>query len=883
MQHLGKCCLVLVLCFTFTQPLLAQKKKGKAAKETRKEITLERLFPEDSMFGPRASGMAFSADGNYAAFLYRTYDERRHGSDLWLYDFKADEMKRISNVSMMSEFQRSARAVKKDRLETHSKVSKAEAKGSKSDGKAGDDKTKDDEKADAKTSDESKDKAKAKKVKKKTKKELQEEQEKINSVDDKDADREKAPRYSGISGFRWHPEKNMMLVFSEGDVYQIVDLKKPSLERLTKTAARESQVDYLHDGSGYTFNVDNVIHRVKFGEHAVHQLNPRLGSGQNLSNYSISPDGKRMVVVARSGGGMPQGARTVDIIRYRDRFAKADSVPRTVSDDETNPQDVYVHLFDLETADSEESDLIQIFHAKIDEPRDVLSSPEWSLDSKQVTFCFFDQKNSEVQIRVGEFPDAKELAKLQKAADKNKKAKPGDDEQSVRGRGRRGRFFGGGRSSGPPTLKHEAEIVHRFKHDGGPNTPRMVAPTWAADNQHIIFVSEQSGFRHVHELDPLYQSVRQLTSGHYEVYPLGFSKDHKTMFVTATKDSPARTMVYSIDVESAEMTRLSKEDGTYSSVAVSDDGKRLLANFVTFGSLTELVRQNAKGKGKTLTDSHPEEAKKLTEWKPEFFDYENRHGHKIHGMMFKPEGWTEKTKKKFPLLIYVYGGPLGTSKSVTDGSYRGDGYFFQGYMAHKHGYVTVVIDPRGQSGYGGLFEKSNYEQVGKPQVEDLVDGVKFLTENYHADEKKVGIHGWSFGGFQTQMCLYTEPDVFQVGMAGAGPTEWENYNSWYTTGTIGPSEKGKTDQKKYSLRPLAKNLKGKMLLVHGMEDTNVLFQDTVAIYRELLQAGKETNVELFLDPTGGHGLGGDVKTLNRMRKYEEFLLRTLGSNAPKKK
>ena len=252
-------------------------------------------------------------------------------------------------------------------------------------------------------------------------------------------------------------------------------------------------------------------------------------------------------------------------------------------------------------------------------------------------------------------------------------------------------------------------------------------------------------------------------------------------------------------------------------------------------------------------------------------------------MMFKPEGWTEKTKKKFPLLIYVYGGPLGTSKSVTDGSYRGDGYFFQGYMAHKHGYVTVVIDPRGQSGYGGLFEKSNYEQVGKPQVEDLVDGVKFLTENYHADEKKVGIHGWSFGGFQTQMCLYTEPDVFQVGMAGAGPTEWENYNSWYTTGTIGPSEKGKTDQKKYSLRPLAKNLKGKMLLVHGMEDTNVLFQDTVAIYRELLQAGKETNVELFLDPTGGHGLGGDVKTLNRMRKYEEFLLRTLGSNAPKKK
>jgi dipeptidyl aminopeptidase/acylaminoacyl peptidase len=190
--------------------------------------------------------------------------------------------------------------------------------------------------------------------------------------------------------------------------------------------------------------------------------------------------------------------------------------------------------------------------------------------------------------------------------------------------------------------------------------------------------------------------------------------------------------------------------------------------------------------------------------------------------------------------------------------------------------VTCTIDPRGVSGYGALFEKSNFEQVGRPQVEDLVDGAHHLIENYGVDPKRVGIHGWSFGGFQTQMCLYTEPDEFAAGIAGAGPTEWENYNSWYTTGTIGNSRVGETDLKKYSLLPLAKNLKAKLLLVHGMEDSNVLYQDTVRVYRELLKAGKETLVELFLDPTGGHGLGGDVKRLGRFRKYEEFLLRTLG-------
>ncbi len=201
-------------------------------------------------------------------------------------------------------------------------------------------------------------------------------------------------------------------------------------------------------------------------------------------------------------------------------------------------------------------------------------------------------------------------------------------------------------------------------------------------------------------------------------------------------------------------------------------------------------------------------------------------------------------------------------------------------MTEVHGYVTATIDPRGASGYGAVFEKANFEQVGKPQTEDLVDGARWLVEHHGVDEKRMSLHGWSFGGFQTQMVLYTEPDVFAVGIAGAGPTEWHNHNSWYSTGTIGANEKGETSLEKYSLLPLAKNLEGKLLLVHGMEDSNVLYQDTVRVYRELLKADKEVNVELFLDPTGGHGLGGDVKTIGRYRKYEDFLLRHLGKGEP---
>jgi dipeptidyl aminopeptidase/acylaminoacyl peptidase len=406
-----------------------------------------------------------------------------------------------------------------------------------------------------------------------------------------------------------------------------------------------------------------------------------------------------------------------------------------------------------------------------------------------------------------------------------------------------------------------------------------MVPFYLADSRRIALITEQSGYRHLHVLDPLYESMQQLTRGAYELYAIDPSPDHEYLFATANQDDPSQQHVYRVSLESGEMTQLTREEGVHRSAAVSPDGRHVLARHTDFGRPIELVAIDVESneEPRRLTDSHDAEAHRLAAPTPQYFTYENRHGHTIHGHMFLPAGYTPEDER--PLLIYVYGGPLGTTKMATRGSLNGASYYFAYYMAQKHGYVTCTIDPRGVSGYGGLFEKSNYEQIGKPQTEDLVDGVKWFVENHGVDEKRVAMHGWSFAGFQTQMCLYTEPDVFACGIAGAGPTEWENYNSWYSAGTVGKSREGETDLAKYSLLPLAKNLKAKLLLVHGMEDSNVLYQDTVKVYRELLKAGKETLVELFLDPTGGHGLGGDVKAVNRYRKYEEFLVRVLGSDA----
>jgi len=696
-------------------------------------------------------------------------------------------------------------------------------------------------------------------------------------VDEKDADDKKAPRYGGISTYVWAPETNRLIFTSGGDLY-LYEAEEQTIDRLTRTRRSEYRVQFLPDGSGYTYLQDSALIRVRFGSHLIEQLDPKLPGGESMDDYRISPDGTRLTFLASKGTSPWSQGQQVNIVNYRGRFAQVNQVTRHMSDDPLANFEWFVYLYDLTDDLYEKHEPKKVYSHKQSGMRDIMRVPEWAPDSSRVAFAVFEQSTGHEEIYEAAF-----VLKEEPEAEVEEPEESADDEEIVdHGDGEEESEEATDEPVEEPEPEYEIEdarVVYRFLHNGGPNTPAMIHPQYLWDSRRIVFISELSGFRHLHVLDPTYEHLDQLTRGRFEVYPFDISEDHRTVFATSTKVSPVQQDIYRIDLDSGDMTRLSTQDGYYSSTAVSDDGQHVLANFVDFGLMRELVAIDCEtGDQETLTDSHPEEGHKLTSWVPEYFTYENRHGQEIHGHMFKPDGWTAEDQR--PLLIYVYGGPLGTSKMATRGMYSGSSYFFAYYMAKQHGFVTCTIDPRGASGYGGLFEKSNFEQVGKPQVEDLVDATKWFVEHQGVDPKRIGMHGWSFGGFQTQMCLYTEPDVFACGIAGAGPTEWENYNSWYSTGTIGPSRQGKTDLAKFSLLPLAKNLKAKLLLIHGMEDSNVLYQDTVRVYRELLKAGKETLVELFLDPAGGHGLGGDVKSINRYRKYEDFLLNTLGVGEP---
>jgi Dipeptidyl aminopeptidases/acylaminoacyl-peptidases len=649
--------------------------------------------------------------------------------------------------------------------------------------------------------------------------------------------KEPIKEYAGISEFSWANTKDELLFTYRGDIYRLdlSDLDKekektPAPLRLTRTREGENDIRYTPDDSGFTFARNNNVYRVRFDSPIVEQLNPELPRGMQMQGYVLSPDGTKLVIFSGRRSGQP---RQISYLTFRERFAEAKTTAREVGDDPVKTES-YVFAYDLSDEDplkkpNADGKPWEVFKRPEGEAGDFSFHEEpFSPDGQKFVFAAWKRDAKELTVHVADFATRKRT------------------------------------------------VVYKGTSDGEHRSPSMANPFFSPDGSHIAVMLEQSGFRHAHLIDPAMETATQVTRGDFEVYPVRFTKDGKSLIVRSSKEDPSRMDLYRASVPDGALTRLTKQAGTYSGVELSHDGEKAAVQFASWSSLPEMYIL-AGGKETKVTDSHaPEAVERLTRLRPQRFSFKNRHGHTVQGVVTLPPGW-KKTEQR-PLLIYVYGGPLGTGKQVQDGSFGGD-YRFNTYASETLGYITAVIDPRGSSGYGAVFGKANYEAPGVAQVEDLTDGVKYLIQEYNVDPKKVGVRGWSFGGFQTQMCLYTAPDVFTLGIAGAGPTEWQNYNNWYVGGVIGANKKAE-DLDKYSLTKVAKNLKSPLMLLHGMEDTNVLVQDTIKVYRELLKEGKGPLVELVLDPTGGHGLGGDINAHERYRIYAGFLERHWGKYAP---
>ncbi|HAW51503.1 MAG TPA: S9 family peptidase [Flavobacteriales bacterium] len=251
----------------------------------------------------------------------------------------------------------------------------------------------------------------------------------------------------------------------------------------------------------------------------------------------------------------------------------------------------------------------------------------------------------------------------------------------------------------------------------------------------------------------------------------------------------------------------------------------------------------------------------------EFFKFNNRNGDELVGWMIKPKGF--KPTIKYPVLMYVYGGP--GSQTATN-SWGGSNDAWYQYLAAK-GYIIVSVDNRGTGNRGKTFRDCTYGQLGKLESEDQIDAAKYLASQEYVDGSRIGIWGWSYGGYMSTLCLAKGNDVFKMAIAVAPVTNWRYYDSIYTERYMGlPSKNGESYDENSPINHVG-DIKGKFLLIHGMADDNVHFQNTAELIEAMVQ--KNVDFDLGIYPNKNHGIYGGNTRYHLYNKMNNFILENL--------
>lgn len=352
-----------------------------------------------------------------------------------------------------------------------------------------------------------------------------------------------------------------------------------------------------------------------------------------------------------------------------------------------------------------------------------------------------------------------------------------------------------------------------------------------SDSDQFIWASERDGFKHLYLYENSGKLVRQLTQGDWVVDNIEeVDAKNNRIYFAGRKDTPLESHAYSVSLDGGDISRITNE-GAYHSVSFSKDASIFIDRFSTINSPAQVSLNDASGKRITwLEENKVEEGHPLypymdTWTKPEFGDITTKDGATLKYRIYKPEN----LEKKHPVIVYLYGGPHA---QVVTNSWAGNRGLLMQHWVDK-GYVVFTLDNRGSNYRGKAFEDPIYKKMGFVEVDDQVAGVEFLRTLPYVDAKRIGVHGHSYGGYMTLMTMFKAGDYFQAGVSGAPVTDWRLYDTHYTERYMGNP---KTDDDAYtasSVFPYAKDLKGDLLIYHGMADDNVLFTHSTMLYKHL--------------------------------------------------
>lgn len=389
-------------------------------------------------------------------------------------------------------------------------------------------------------------------------------------------------------------------------------------------------------------------------------------------------------------------------------------------------------------------------------------------------------------------------------------------------------------------------------------------------DKNIVMMSERDGYNHLYLYTIGGNLVKQITKGDFEVKDfLGWDQNANVFYYTSNEESPLRTAVYKIDAK-GKKTKLSTRVGTNSAI-FSHSMKYYINTYSSISTPTRITINNNQGKElKTLMDNAAlkEKVARLNMPIKEFFTFTTSDGVKLNGWMMKPANFNPN--KKYPVIMHQYSGP--GSQQVIDrwniGSFS-DGGMFEAYMCDK-GFVMVCVDGRGTGGRGAAFEKCTYMFLGVKEAKDQVETAKYLGTLPFVDKNKIGIWGWSFGGYTTLMSMSEGTPVFRAGVAIAAPSDWKFYDTVYTERFMRTPKENGDGYAASSAILRADKLHGSLLLIHGTADDNVHFQNCAEYSEALVQANKQFDMQIYTNRN--HGIAGGNTRNHLMNRVANFFM-----------
>ncbi|KXI30303.1 peptidase S9 [Paraglaciecola hydrolytica] len=352
-----------------------------------------------------------------------------------------------------------------------------------------------------------------------------------------------------------------------------------------------------------------------------------------------------------------------------------------------------------------------------------------------------------------------------------------------------------------------------------------------SDKKQFVWASERDGFKHLYLYNNDGTLVKQLTKGPWVVDDIKAIDEKKQLiYFTGRVDTPTEAHLYSVSLKNDELKRITQRRG-FHNISFSQDASIYVDNFSTVNSPAQVSLHRANGEHITwlsenaIDTNHPLFAYQEQWVKPDIASFKAEDGTELYYRLYKPQNLQEK----HPVIVYLYGGPH--AQQVTNSWAGNRGLLFQHWV--NKGYVVFTLDNRGSNYRGKAFEDPIYKKMGDIEVRDQIEGVKFLRNLPYVDATRIGIHGHSYGGYMTLMGMFKAGDYFQAGVAGAPVTDWELYDTFYTERYMGDPRTDKAAYTASSVFPYAKDLKGDLLIYHGMADDNVLFTHSTMLYKHL--------------------------------------------------